>query len=128
MTNNLKKKSTARWRIKAALLALLAAYPLSFGPACWIASRADLRSRLLPLVYRPILKLMSWQEVRELGSRPPEGDNWEKGANTAALRHSLFSWYAELGAKEGAHWFYTVRYEKRPGEPAQITGEEWRWP
>jgi hypothetical protein len=123
-----RKKSTAGFRIKGALLAVLAAYPLSFGPACWITSRADRGSGLLPIVYWPILKSMSWQEGHDHASRPPEGDNWENGSNSASLRHSLFSWYAEVGAKEGAHWLYTVRYEKSPGQAAHITREEWRWP
>ena len=90
-----RKKSTAGFRIKVSLLAVLAAYPLSFGPACWITSRADRGLGLLPIVYWPILKSMSWQEAHDLASRPPEGDNWEKGASSASLRHSLFSsWYA----------------------------------
>jgi hypothetical protein len=127
MTADHKKKLTAGFRIKVALLAVLVAYPLSFGPACWITSRADGRSGLLPVVYWPILKWMSWQEVPDLASRWPEGDDWEMGSHSASLRHSLFSWYAEVGAKTGAHWVYTVRYEKSRGQPAHITREEWRW-
>jgi len=128
MTDNKKKKPTAGFRINICLFAVLAAYPLSFGPACWIASRTDRRASLLPVVYWPILKWMCWSEVHDLASRPPGGDNWEKGSNSTLLRHNLFSWYAEVGAREGARWLHTVRYEKSRGEPACITREEWRWP
>ena len=40
MTSNCKKPGVAFWATVVAG-AVLVAYPLSFGPACWITSRLD---------------------------------------------------------------------------------------
>jgi hypothetical protein len=40
MTCDRKHPSAAFW-ISVALVAVLVGYPLSFGPACWIASRSE---------------------------------------------------------------------------------------
>jgi hypothetical protein len=103
-------------------------YVASLRPACWITSRADCGESLLPVVYWPILKLMSWKEVHDLASRPPEGGFWDHASDGTLLRDGLFCWYAEVAAREGAHWFYTVSYERNRAEPACRTHEEWRWP
>ena len=102
--------------IGAWLIGLPVLYVASFGPACWISSRTDHGKRPLPFLYRPILKLMCWNE-----------EHWEHASRGTALRNSPFCWYAEVGAREGAHWFYTVRYAKNPGDPFRIAGEELEW-
>ena len=119
-----RKKPLWPW-IVALLIGLPVLYVASFGPACWITSRADRGKRLLPVAYWQILKLMCWKEFR--ASRPPQGDFWSNGSNAAWLRGHPFCWYAEVGAREGAHWFYTVSYERNRGQPAPITREEWEW-
>ena len=51
MTADRKHLSVAVWAT-AALIAVLAGYPLSFGPACWLVSRKN--DPALPAVYLPI--------------------------------------------------------------------------
>jgi hypothetical protein len=71
-----KKPGVAFWAT-VVLTVLLVVYPLSFGPACWIASRSrptakltigGNRIRMIGIVYWPILTLawhteMSWDAV-----------------------------------------------------------------
>ena len=49
-----KKPGVTFWAAVFAAVALVA-YPLSFGPACWLASRHVAFVGLLPRVYRPII-------------------------------------------------------------------------
>jgi len=53
------------WLITAIVLLLL--YPVSFGPACWISSRAQPSGEVVSAVYRPVIS--SWRgaspEVRD---------------------------------------------------------------
>lgn len=44
-----------RWRIVIVLSLLLLLYPVSFGPACWLASWMKFGSGAINVVYRPIL-------------------------------------------------------------------------
>src|SRR5215510_8950693 len=48
-----KKPSLAFWAT-IVLIVVLVAYPLSFGPWCWIASRTASHKRGVPSLYRPI--------------------------------------------------------------------------
>jgi len=61
MTSDRKKPTTGFW-ITVALVAVLLAYPLSFGPACWIESRflpdGSINSRFSG-VYRPLLRVVN---------------------------------------------------------------------
>jgi hypothetical protein len=107
------------------LIGLPVLYVLSFGPACWITSHADRGKSLLPVVYRPILKLMCWKYRNETSFRPPEHGFWGKLTNGSLLEGDPLCRYAEVGAREGAHWFYTVSHENHV--PAPITREEWEW-
>src|SRR5262245_57632048 len=43
--------------IAAVLIGLPVLYVVSFGPACWITSRLDRGSKLVPVAYRPILRI-----------------------------------------------------------------------
>jgi hypothetical protein len=56
MTTSRKKPGVAFWATVVVVMALVG-YPLSFGPACWIASRqAKYEGRVpVPAIYRPIL-------------------------------------------------------------------------
>ena len=53
-----RKQPTARFWITVALVAVLVAYPLSIGPACWWFS-ADYGTgvRVAPAMYWPIVRL-----------------------------------------------------------------------
>ena len=65
-----------------AVVVMLAAYPLSFGPACWISSRAGFGPTRIPVVYRPITLAMS-------------------SSNSIS---GLLQWYAKVGAVNDWHW------------------------
>jgi hypothetical protein len=53
MTPSRKKPGMAFWATVVVVVVL--AYPLSFGPACWVANRTDLfKDDDLPVIYRPI--------------------------------------------------------------------------
>jgi hypothetical protein len=65
-------------------LVLLVAYPLSFGPACWITSRLNAGASAIPIVYRPLTWVMS------------------PGANTMVNR--VTTWYAKIGAPDDWQW------------------------
>ncbi|MGE5192196.1 MAG: hypothetical protein ACM3U2_06795 [Deltaproteobacteria bacterium] len=120
-----RKKPLWPW-IAALLVGLPVLYAASFGPVCWITSRSDRGKNLPPVVYSPLLKLMCWKQVHDT-FRPPAGDFWSNGSNSTGLNGHPFCRYAEVGAREGAYWVYTVNYEKHRGEPAHITSEEWEW-
>ena len=47
------------WLIRAGVLLLL--YPVSFGPACWISSRAQPSGEVVSAVYRPVIR--AWREA-----------------------------------------------------------------
>ena len=72
------RKPTVVFSITVALVAVLVAYPLSFGPACWVNSRNGFGNRLLvPILYQPILRL---------------------GSDNENLSAALIHWYAGVGA------------------------------
>jgi hypothetical protein len=48
-----KKPGVAFWAAVVVAVALL--YPLSFGPACWLADRDLLPDRLTESIYRPLV-------------------------------------------------------------------------
>src|SRR5262245_50887509 len=116
-----KRPGVAFWATVVAVVVLV--YPLSFGPACWITSRADCGKGLLPVVYRPILKSMSSKYRDDF--HPPEHDFWGKQTHGTLLGNDSLWWYAKIGAREGACWFYTVSYENQ--KPGFVTREEWKW-
>ena len=53
-----KHPSAAFW-ITAALVVVLAGYPLSFGPACWLTSHTGIGTPFVPTVYRPLIRIFS---------------------------------------------------------------------
>ncbi len=67
------------------LLAIAAAYPLSFGPACWITAQTGFDARPISVVYFPFI----WLSNR----------SWYVATITA--------WYAEVGESQG----WTISYE-----------------
>ena len=81
MTSDRKHPSAGFW-LTVALVAVLVAYPLSFGPACWISSRTGIGVFTIPSAYRPVLWAMSCSR------------------NVA----HLFNWYAKAGAPSDWSW------------------------
>ncbi len=61
MTPSRKKLGVAFWATVAVVVVLLV-YPLSFGPACWISSRApqwDIPWTVTNFIYSPVLRAWS---------------------------------------------------------------------
>jgi hypothetical protein len=77
-----KKSGVAFWAT-VVLLVVLVAYPLSFGPACWVVSRTNAGTEWLPFCYRPIVSGLSMNPTRL----------------SAAIQ-----WYAQLGAAPRWQW------------------------
>jgi hypothetical protein len=76
-----KKPGVAFWATVAVVLALVA-YPLSFGPVCWTASRVTFGATRLPVVYRPMTLAMSSSDAI----------------------HDTLQWYAKVGAVSDWRW------------------------
>jgi hypothetical protein len=53
MSDERKKPSAALW-CSVVLTVALMAYPLSFGPACWVTSHLNLGADALPAIYQPL--------------------------------------------------------------------------
>jgi hypothetical protein len=77
-----KKSGVAFWAT-VVLLALFVAYPLSFGPACWLVSRANAGADWLPFCYGPIISGLAMKPTRLSGT---------------------IQWYSRLGAAPGWEW------------------------
>jgi hypothetical protein len=79
MTSDRKHPSAAFW-ITVALVVVLVGYPVSFGPACWIAERNWTYVPIAICVYGPLVQIAY------------NGPVWVKGP----LR-----WWASVGTSEG---------------------------
>ena len=77
--------SVSFWATVVVVVALLA-YPLSFGPACWLTSRTGVGVRLIPAIYRPLI----WASLAN-----------GRGATSIG---AVLVWYTELGASKGWGW------------------------
>jgi hypothetical protein len=71
-----KKPGVAFWATVVVVAALIL-YPLSFGPACWIASREYAAQDLTLTIYQPLV--LMWLNSPDV------------------LRHAI-DWYANVGA------------------------------
>jgi hypothetical protein len=85
MTTASKKPGVAFWAA-VAVVAALVAYPLSFGPACWIASRGQVSSSVL-IAYRPLdrLALVAPRSVR----------TWLAQYGQSGMSEDFTLWFAE---------------------------------
>jgi hypothetical protein len=87
MTSDRKKPGVAFW-VTVVVVVTLVAYPLSFGPACWITSRLNFGGQAIPHVYAPIMGIM------RNGPRPIVG--W-------------LNWYVALGSDQ--RWRFSLRLD-----------------
>jgi hypothetical protein len=78
MNEERKKPGVAFWAT-VVVVVVLVAYPLSFGPACWLTSRTRVGVRLIPAVYRPLI----WASLADGRGATPIG--------------AVLVWYTELG-------------------------------
>jgi len=81
MTPDRKKPGVAFWTTVVAVVALVA-YPLGFGPACWISSRTGRGAGMVSSIYGPMMHAASGRK-----------------AAVAALHG-----YSRLGAANGWQW------------------------
>jgi hypothetical protein len=58
MTPDRKKPGVAFWAT-VLVVVVLAGYPLSFGPACWISERTGIPSPVIATIYRPVTWAMN---------------------------------------------------------------------
>ena len=77
------KPGVAFWATVVVVVGLVL-YPLSFGPACWITSRLDRGTDLVPVVYRPL--------------------TWAMSPGSETMFNRVSSWYALVGAPENWMW------------------------
>jgi hypothetical protein len=82
MTSDSKRPSIAFWAT-VVMIAVLA-YPLSFGPACWITSRLNRGAELVPVLYRPL--------------------TWAMSEKSDATFNRVSRWYAKVGAPDVWEW------------------------
>jgi hypothetical protein len=82
MTTDQKKSGVAFWAT-IGVVVLLVAYPLSFGPACWVVSRANAGADWVQFCHRPIISGLSINETR---------------------LSAVIQWYSRLGAAPGWKW------------------------
>jgi len=90
----LHRRSRRFWIGVVASLPLL--YVVSFGPACWLLARAELRAdeHLVNTYYSPVIWTYNWAHDRRSG---------EEGAIAGVIR-----WYAMVGCGSGSDWgFYS---------------------
>src|SRR5262245_21634709 len=118
-----KKPGVAFWAT-VVVVVVLVAYPLSFGPACWITSRTGLALGTVAIIYRPFIWAMSgplYPEHRRMMAGlhgglvyiyPPEG--WIEG-------------YARLGAPAGWRWRCRADFGFRNGRIEQLSEDVWEW-
>jgi hypothetical protein len=106
MTADRKKPGVAFWATVVLVVAL--AYPLSFGPACWLASRTGIGIKALRTIYRPIVTSVSsageYETFRNETSLPPA---W----TLHFFPSGVISRYATFLAAEGWCWRLTVESE-----------------
>jgi hypothetical protein len=76
-----KKPGVAFWATVGLVVVL--AYPISFGPACWINERTGTGGRIIVAAYRPFFSQM-------LDER-------------SSIRDTLL-WYSRLGISRKNHW------------------------
>jgi hypothetical protein len=95
------KRRTRRFWICVALLPVL--YVLSFGPACWITSRLDIRVVTLPTLYAPI--------------------TWAMSAETDTTISRMIMGYAEFGAADNWAWGAIWEASPTPG----LDRVRWEW-
>ena len=135
MSEPRKKPGVAFWATVVVVVAL--AYPISFGPACWLTSRTKIGANAVPVIYRPMTALMvidaSPAEVtRRLGI--PSGSTSTGGIGNfyAATAISFYprgcvSKYASLGAAENWNWRFEVPIEYSPDAVVRLDEGRWKW-
>jgi hypothetical protein len=87
MTSDRNKPGVAFWAT-VVVIVVLVAYPLSFGPWCWVTSRLNFGGQAIPRVYAPLMGIL------RNGPRPMIG--W-------------LNWYVSLGSDQ--RWRFSPRLD-----------------
>jgi len=106
MTSDLKKPGAAFWTTVVVVVVVLA-YPLSFGPACWITSRCDVGASAIPILYRPLTWALS-----------PEYDS---------PMNRVCTWYAKVGAPDFWEWGPVMAVDQLPDGTTKMRHVGWMW-
>lgn len=121
-----RKKPVWPW-IAALLIGLPLMYVVSFGPACWVSSRAAIALQVLPTVYRPILMLMKIDDSpADLRARLTRS----LGGSTTRLYFypsGVVSQYASCFAAENWKWRFHADFEDHPDPVVRLTEGNWEW-
>ena len=129
MTTDRKKPGVTFWAT-VVVVAGMVAYPLSFGPACWLTSRTGLGTHALPTVYRPLVVIMARHIPSEssriesvggggrLFSYPDAGFYPAKG---------LIEGYACLCAPKEWRWRCSADFAYRHGRVVRSSDDVWEW-
>jgi hypothetical protein len=102
MSTPQERPGAAFWATVVVASALLL-YPLSFGPVCWITSRADCSGRILTTIYQPIL--------------------WVWGRHAEDAMGDAVRSYLRLGAADD--WAWVGEY-RRDSDGNEYLDETWR--
>jgi hypothetical protein len=98
-----QKTGVAFWATVVAVVALVA-YPLGFGPACWIASRRQERVPRISSAYRPIGIVI---------------------ADAPQPIRRFLIWYGAVGiSQDGTGYIRIILVPQRPGEPDLFVAAE----
>ena len=99
------------WATVVVVVALL--YPISFGPACWLASRTGIGASALPAIYRPVISTMNPGGITGGIKETMPAGSYESSTShatvppTQTLRFypsGIVSRYAPLLAADGWQW------------------------
>ena len=84
-----RKKPSATFWISVALIAALVGYPLSFGPACWLADRGLIPTTAAVQAYHPLAHALAHSGSDWISSSMTEygrwGSNRQSGVATMIL-------------------------------------------
>jgi hypothetical protein len=128
MTSDRKKPGVAFWA--TVVVVVLLAYPISFGPACWISSQTGFALRALPIIYRPLVLLMArridTEETRLaragfgciLYSYPDAGFYPNQG---------LIESYGCLCAPDEWRWCCSAEFGSKDGRTVRLTEDLWEF-
>ena len=118
-----KKPGVAFWATVVVVVGLIL-YPVSFGPACWLASRTGIGISALPEIYHPIVSRMGRAGTIETSR------SYAKVPPTWILHHrpsGIISRYATFLAGEGWHWDLSVESDDQTDLHERMRDGKWTW-
>jgi hypothetical protein len=108
----------------ATIVVVSLAYPLSFGPACWINERTGFGGRAVSIVYRPIIWIAQTRQPQPGIRLVPELVLSPRPNFTTRMPGRAIRWYAMLGTnrdripvirKDAIEWYLRINPEPELG-------------